>query len=172
MSIIKPDLLRALIHPAPPIDTREERTSRIPYPTPTDVLYEPPTPDGALKRCGNCYKFVAGGSCVEVAGDIDPGQVCGLHVWGKPRSIGVELDPPAKVAPERAGLVDTPYGDGAACRLCRFFSPDGRQPALGLCAALGSVDGLPPVVVDANGCCSRWEVDAWGGQPTGASTTR
>lgn len=137
--------------------------ARIPYPSPADVLYDPPNPDGTRKGCYNCYKFHPDATCTEVAGTVLPTQVCGLYVHG----TAVEMtaaQPPAhgpatKVLPQFAGLVDTAYGDGASCDTCRFFARVLEIGDGGLCNALGATDGLPPVVVDARGCCARWQID-------------
>lgn len=134
------------------------RPVRVPYPRPAEALYASPNKDGTRKRCGNCYKFVGIGACIEVAGEIDAGQVCGLHLFGTPQpalpAVGV---PAAKYSPVGAGLVDTPDSQGAACDRCRFFTPDLRDSTVGLCGALGSIDGEPPVIADALGCCARWQ---------------
>lgn len=166
MALIPRDRLAALLGPRTP--DNGDRPARVPYPPLSGVLYAGPNPDGTRKACSNCYKWIVTGQCVEVAGEINPTQVCGYHVFGKPQvstplmRSDTELIMPGMTA-EEAGLIETPGGEGTSCELCRFFTPDGQDPMLGLCNAVGSVDGLPPVVVDAFGCCARWER---GGRPT------
>ena len=154
--ILPRDRLLALVNASKPT-ADDERPRRIPYPTPEQVLYDPPNPDGTRKRCGSCYKFVSSGACTEVAGVIAPGQVCGLFVWGTPQGIEPVIAVARKVTQKAAGLIDTPDGLGTACEICRFVTPQADD--LGLCNAVGSADGLPPVVVDRLGCCCRWETN-------------
>lgn len=157
--MIPRDRIIALVQPRQPDDARPQR---VPYPRPDQVLYAGPNPDGSRKMCGNCAMFINAGACTIVGGPIDPGQVCGYHVFGAMRMEMPDAKPDdaaTKMAPAVAGLIDTPLGLGTSCDGCRFFDRD-RDPAVGLCAAVGAPDGMPPVVVDALGCCARWEVAA------------
>lgn len=163
MATIPRDRLMAMINRGRSAD---DRPARIPFPRPNEVLYAPPNPDGKRKTCANCYKWVIAGRCLEVAGEIAPGQVCGYHVFGKSQvtdllaytGAGDGPLPVVKMTPEIAGLIDTPGGVGTSCNLCRFYSapPDGEED-YGLCGAVGSTDGFPPVIIEPLGCCARWE---------------
>lgn len=137
--------------PAPPL--REER---IPYPRADQVLYAGPNPDGSRKACGNCWKFVTNGACCEVLGEIEPTQVCSLHVFGKAQ-VMLPIGVPTRLSAAEAGLIDTPAGEGTCCALCRFYEADINGSEVGMCRALGAIDGLPPIVVEPLGCCARWE---------------
>lgn len=165
MSLIPRDRLNAMLYAVgPPRDDDGGKPQRIPYPTAAQVLYAGPNPDGTRKSCGNCWKFVVAGRCLDVSGEINIGQVCGLHVFGKAQTselqaftlVGDNGTPVAKMLPAEAGLIDTPGGEGTSCDLCRFYTPDNEDS--GLCEAVGGADGLPPVIVDARGCCARWEL--------------
>lgn len=129
----------------------------VPLPSADGVLYSKPNPDGTRKSCGNCYKWVTIGACVEVAGDIEPSMVCGYHVFGKPQPVVLMVDELRKMTGAEAGLIETPSGEGTSCDACRFYEPSERSHSEGLCEAVASsVDDNPPVVVDALGCCARW----------------
>lgn len=173
--MIPRDRLKAFVgprEPAPEVDSRPKRT---PYPSASDELYAAPNRDRTRKRCGGCYKFVVTGVCIEVAGEVRHEQVCGLHVFGVPQptltAVGV---PDVKYTAVEAGLVQTPGGMGSSCDTCRFFEQDEKDHAIGLCHALGSTDGEPPVIVESLGCCARWQtkppvdtsVDAIDAQPS------
>lgn len=150
--MIPRDRLRALLAP----HQVDERPTRVPYPTLAQLLYEQPAESGEGRRCGNCYKFIASGACVEVAGEIVAEQVCGLHVTGDPQAsmplLGI---PQRKRDAAEVGLTEA--REGISCSLCRFYTADEPSAALGICAAAGASDGMPPVSVDALGCCSRFE---------------
>lgn len=150
---IRPELIKALLD----ADTANAPDKRVPYPSAADVLYAGPNPDATRKQCGNCYKWLTQGACVEVAGDVAPTQVCGLHVFGKPQPAQLINDPPPKRLPATVNLTPTPHDAGASCDTCRFYEPLPADPG-GLCGALGAVDGLPPVIVEPRGRCARWQV--------------
>lgn len=134
-----------------------ERSQRTPYPTAADVLYVGPNPDETRKSCASCYKFIATNACIEVAGDVQPEMVCGLNVFGTPQPAMPAVGrPDVRMTAEEAGLVMTPGGLGSSCDNCRFFTGDEAEPEIGICSAVGSADGEPPIVVDALGCCARW----------------
>lgn len=156
MTRIPPEKLGAFLGPradAPP-------PARIPYPPPAGVLYVGPNPDGSRKMCGNCWKWITTGGCMEVAGDIGAEMVCGLHTFGKPQPAVLVMEPLRKMLGPDVGLIPTPASSGTSCDRCRFYVPeenDSVSEEIGLCNALGAGDGLPPVLVDARGCCARWE---------------
>lgn len=146
---IRPEGLRALVAGASP-----QKPKRIPLPSAPEAVYAGPNPDGSRKRCGNCYKFVADGSCVEVAGRVEEGAVCNLHVFGRPQTLPPPFGPRPKLGAVDAGLIPTPGGDGTSCDLCRFYKPS--APDVGLCEALADAMQMPPAAVEPLGCCSRW----------------
>lgn len=155
--MIDPDKIEALIQirREPPSDPVREQ--RIPYPRADQALYASPNPDGSRKACRNCWKWVTTGNCLEVAGEIEGTQVCGLHVFGTPQPVVPIGAPSLKPSPAEVGLIETPAGEGTCCALCRFFEQEnGTQ--WGLCKALGAdQDAMPPVVVEPLACCARWE---------------
>lgn len=154
MRVIPSERLKALLSIRQPED---DRPRRIPYPTLAQLLYESPSDYSEGRRCGNCYKFIMSGYCVEVAGQIRAEQVCGLHAAGIPQtSVPAVGSPMKKRDAVLVGLVDASQ-DGASCSACRFFTADEPSSEMGICAAAGAADGMPPVSVDALGACARWE---------------
>jgi hypothetical protein len=136
----------------------------VPFPRPDQVGYARPNPSGARKKCGNCYKFVEGGTCIEVAGKIDPGQVCGYHHPGVPFPAGAV--PPAglarRMSPRIAGLIWTPDGEGTSCNNCQWYGAtqgmgDNAMDEIGACARVAGEHGTPPATVEALGCCMAWD---------------
>jgi len=94
-------------------------------PTLPQVLYTEPNPDGSAKRCGNCYMWVDNGKrngnqCIihEKSLDVDSNQICGYHIFGKPRDGWriINLDP---VNPKYSGLKRAK--SGAICGNCQNF---------------------------------------------------
>lgn len=148
-----PDKIRALLSMK---GDEPERPVRIPQPTAPEVGYAGPNPDGSRKRCGNCYKFIATGACVEVMGRIEPGMVCNFHLFGRPQDTPPLRAPTPKSSAVDAGLISSPLGEGTSCNICRFYTPDSQQRDIGLCAAVADPLGLPPAAVEALGCCYRW----------------
>lgn len=153
--MIERDKLFALV--AKPVDP-DERPMRTPLPTFAEARYATRNPDSSRKTCASCYKYVLSPpSCVEVAGEIDARSWCAGHVFGTPQATQPAIGRPASRIPQgTARLLMTPAGTGVSCDRCRFFTPD-EAGALGLCRALGSIDGEPPIVVDALGACARWQ---------------
>jgi hypothetical protein len=120
-----------------------------PLPSLEEVMYAPPNPDGSRKSCGNCWKFVTTGSCVEVEGDISEDQVCGYHVFGTPFAAA----PPSgadKMSQAVSGLI-TKRG-GTSCDICKAYDPGDAKG--GHCK--GVQKGGKLAVVQARGCCGRW----------------
>lgn len=159
MAKIARDKLDALLADLP--DDDGESPARIPLPSLTQAGYLGPNPDATRKTCGGCWKFVQSGACLEVAGEVYRGQVCGYHVFGKPQPQDFPGGPKPKMTAAEAGLIETPAGTGTSCDTCRFFEPDepieGREPGLGLCGRLSGGDGYPPASVESLGCCMAWE---------------
>jgi len=108
------------------------------------VLYMPAAAIGrkAGTRCGDCWKFVRTGMCVEVIGSIEAAKTCGLYVHGTPfddlPSFSV-----TKVSKQVAG-----YGEGNThCAGCRYFGGSGR------CKEVKS----GPEKIEAGGCCNNYK---------------
>lgn len=135
---------------ATPSDKREFKN--MPLPILSQVAYVPPNPDGTLKRCDNCYKFVANANvCQEVTGNISPTGSCMTHVYGEPAQADVTRA--QKMSKKLAGYVDT--GKGTACITCQSYRGDATK---GICVAIQeSYEGKErPAHVKALGCCDRW----------------
>ena len=123
---------------------------KIPLPTPGEVLYAHPNPDGEEKACGNCYKWVRGeNKCLEVEGTLRDYQNCGYHVPGRPKDhwqdMGQEMVPQ-----DLAGVIESP----ASCGTCRHSYQFGSQF---LCEAVRRKEGDDrPAIIESLGCCTLW----------------
>lgn len=137
----------------------EESAGRyVPKPTPDEVLYVHPNPNGTRKMCQNCVLWMPQQTqCFIHDSDVAVPEdaICGYHVFGKPIEGETPLsrenmDP---VSPELSGLERIP--GGTSCDLCRYYEPQGGTQ--GVCHA---VRGFEPeeetAVVEALGCCTRW----------------
>jgi hypothetical protein len=98
-------------------------------------------------RCGACWKFIRNtGECLEVAGDIAVGGVCGLYVNGVPHPS--RLDHTwriTKISKEEAGYSDE--GD-THCVNCEYMAQPGDASS-----PCEKVEGL----VEQRGCCNEHE---------------
>lgn len=117
-------------------------------PSPPEVLYAPPNPDGSRKRCENCFAWVKGKNrCLYFKSDVSvkKDDICNLHVYGRPRTEWIDhgIDP---LTPKSVGLVKA-VDDGTSCDTCKYFD-------YGYCKAV-EVDGKS-AKVDKLGCCARW----------------
>jgi len=128
-----------------------EDTEPVPLPSPGDVLYAGPNPDGSRKKCGNCFLWRTDESCSVHRPEIMvPGNaVCGYHVFGQPQDFPFAE---AMLTPAETGLVQTL--DGTSCDLCKYYQPVSRT--LGSCRAVQDPGSGTSAVVRALGCCSRW----------------
>jgi hypothetical protein len=152
-------LIRKIIEADEGTDTR---------PTPADVLYVEPNPDGTRKACGNCWKFVRTGACLEVLGPISPTQNCGYYVFGVSQDAELSVQV-FKCSPELAGLIQAPPG-GTCCGNCKAYqpgdygspTPTDKKLAEGRCSMVQDGEGNDAVVREL-GCCSRWTDIASGG---------
>lgn len=144
-------------------DPDPDLVGQVPKPQPDQVGYVRPNLAGARKMCGNCYKFIEGGLCLEVAGKIQPGQVCNYHVPGQPFPAGTV--PPAglarRMSPRIAGLMQTPNDEGTSCNNCRWYGAttgmgDNPMEEVGACGRVDDPPGVP-ATVEALGCCDAWE---------------
>ncbi len=124
-------------------------------PTLSDVLYQPPNPDGSRKRCDNCCMFLPNGlspRCFIHAADkfISSQMVCGYHVYGTPMAVHPRVGRAVPgVEPELSGLIWTL---GTSCDRCVWYQAEDEDT--GLCMSVREGDG--PAEVEALGCCARW----------------
>lgn len=111
------------------------------------VLYFRPASIGraAGARCGACWKFVPGGSCLEVEGEIAAGGVCGLYVHGMPHHDSDPTWKIQKVSKAEAGYTD--QGD-SHCVTCEHMARPGDRTS-----ACAKVEGL----VEQQACCNEYE---------------
>lgn len=136
-----------------------QQTAPVPQrPSPDQVLYAAPNPDGTRKQCQNCVMWISEhqSECCIHAPDVfvPPDAICGYHVFGPPRSVrdetmnGVEF-----VAPETSGLEQVE--GGTACEGCVNYTPTNITG--GTCMAVDEADtpGFS-ANVDARGCCTLW----------------
>ena len=95
-------------------------------------------------RCGACWKFVRNtGECLEVAGDIAAGGVCGLYVNGVPHPSRLEHTwRITKISKEEAGYIER--GD-SHCVGCKNMANPGEPSS-----PCREVEGL----VEQRGCCT------------------
>lgn len=121
-------------------------------PTLLELLYVGPNPDGSRKKCGNCWKWAMDQRCLEVEGEIKEGQVCSLHIYGKPQDKMVDMGQ-ALLSRARAGLIETPEGEGTSCDNCKYY-----QAEESLCRRAREPDSPDPgTKVDPKGCCNGWD---------------
>lgn len=128
-----------------------EDSSTPPLPSPAEVLYVGPRPDGSRRNCDDCFLWVRGNRCLIHGPDLEvrASQICGYWVGGTPYRRWPEGQGKIEYVDSRtSGLVSAP--EGSACDNCVRFLPG--EPAH--CAAV-YVQGKP-AQVDPKGCCSRW----------------
>jgi hypothetical protein len=138
---------------------RTAKRLKVLRPTPVEVLYLPPNPDGSRKLCKNCYIWVKNTErCVIHASDkkIAAGAVCSYHVYGKPitseTAKGFKNVEP--VDPSLSGLMTV--DGGTSCDVCKFYIEESDDT--GTCKAVADPkDQEKDAGVDALGCCSRWD---------------
>lgn len=120
-------------------------------PTPDQVLYEHPNPDGSRKKCGNCVMWSGPVTqrCAILPGKrITDDMVCGYHTAGTPSGLSMNARP---ADPKTVGLVRT--ANGTSCSNCKAYQ---RKTATGgECQAVQSPDG-GHAKVEALGCCTMW----------------
>ena len=102
----------------------------------------------AGSRCGNCYKFIRDGACVEVEGRIEAAKTCGLYVNGTPFPSDPRL-PVLKVSQNAAG-----YADGDShCESCEYFHGFDR------CFRVRGFDGHENLQhIEERGCCALYNL--------------
>ncbi len=131
----------------------------VPKPTPGQVLYAHPNPDGTRKSCGNCVMWMADmeqchihDSDVSVLVDA----ICGYHVFGTPMT-GVSnlsrenMDP---VEPELSGLERVP--GGISCDRCKYYVQAGQQQGKCRAVRVTNAPEAPSALVASLGCCTLW----------------
>lgn len=98
-------------------------------------------------RCGDCYKFIQSGACVEVKGPIKAEQTCIQFVQGKPFVDNPNLNI-VQLDPEVVGL-----GKGDThCETCEYFGGYDR------CRRVKSFDGNEnKEKIEPGGCCNSFE---------------
>lgn len=124
-------------------------------PKPWGVLYAHPNPDGSRKSCGNCSGWVRTQSCKihDPAVAVPADGICGYHIYGSPHSIrGSEHNRIQYVDPESSGLEQVQ--GGTSCDRCLYYK--GQSEVAGVCHAV-VMEGNVEAVVEALGCCTRWE---------------
>jgi len=128
------------------------------------ALYAHPNPDGSRKNCGNCMMFISKDKQCEIHDhniEVTKDMTCGYHVFGAPhpkrmhKADGVHLDP---VDPKHSGL--DKVGKGTSCDICEYYK--NPKNGTGTCIVVQESDGDGNAVgklaiVEAKGCCSRWE---------------
>lgn len=121
-------------------------------PTPEQVLYAKPNPDGSRKRCDNCWMWTQSDKgCLaftkDYVGKVDKDDICGLHVYGTPRYGWQDMDQTQDA--DLAGF-EKSVGDGTSCDKCEYIHGNG------LCHKVqdGKGNDAP---VEAKGCCAAWE---------------
>lgn len=129
--------------------------NQAPLPRLDEVAYQGPDSNGQPKMCQTCCLYLGEETsrCAIHAADsyIEPNAVCSYYVFGEP-TPKLRLNVVDFLEPETSGLVET--SRGASCGACRWYSAQGKKS--GLCAAVMADEG-GPAVVEALGCCSRWE---------------
>jgi hypothetical protein len=111
------------------------------------VLYFPAAAIGTASgaRCGRCWKFIEGGMCVEVEGEIDSKRgVCGLYVEGPAFQERPKIDV-TQISKKVAGYIEK---GPSHCGGCEYYGAG--TAAQGPCA---KVEGI----IDFEGCCNAWE---------------
>jgi hypothetical protein len=121
----------------------------IPPPTPADVLYARPNPDGTRKACGNCGLWAPPNRC-GIMGDtaVTKTWVCGYHFFSYATFGWAVQNGTPSVDPATSGLVKT--REGTSCSNCAAF-----RPATSTCGAVAGPDGRY-ADVEPMGCCARW----------------
>jgi len=128
------------------------------------ALYAHPNPDGSRKNCGNCMMFISKEKQCEIHDhniEVTKDMTCGYHVFGAPhpkrmhQADGIHLDP---VDPKHSGL--DKVGKGTSCDICEYYRK--INDATGTCIVVQESDGEGNsvgklVIVEAKGCCARWE---------------
>jgi hypothetical protein len=154
------------------VERRFQEASRpqVRLPTLPQVVYAPPDADGLGKSCAGCGLFDGVADCAIHDVTVRPTDVCGYHVEGTPGPwVGkIQVRPQQ---PALTGLAPAPPG-GTSCGTCAHFrletiGGDPEDPAQadlgvetgrGLCGAVANLlTGEAPTVVEALGCCARWE---------------
>jgi len=141
--------------------------TEVPRPTPGEVIYADPNPDGSRKSCSNCMMWVKDNQCLihEKGLKVPANMVCGYHVYGKPMDKWMDHPGMMPVKPETSGLIVAIYG--TTCNICLWFdvgTPDSdtlNQEEGGFCLAVKHTEEED---IDAEiagfGCCSRWVENA------------
>jgi hypothetical protein len=125
---------------------KQRSPRKIPLPLAGEVLYAHPNEDGEEKKCGNCYKWVAGENvCLEVEGTLKEYQNCGYHVPGRPRDRWMDLGQDM-VPQDLAGVEDRP----TSCGTCRHSFLDNTR-----CEAVRRPDDRP-AIIEPLGRCVLW----------------
>ena len=121
------------------------------YPTPGEMLYQPPNPDGSRKKCGNCFMFCKEeDKCLifKKGQKVVESQICRYYVFGTPRNKWQDMgiDP---IDTKMAGLEEV--GEGTSCDNCEYFNKN-------KCYRVAPEKGKePPTPVDPLSCCNGWE---------------
>lgn len=148
-------------------------------PSPSQVLYTGPNPDGTRKTCQRCCHWMASDNqCWLMDGDVVvPAEaICNYFIYGRPNPGGngeqTRRPDMVPVVPEMAGF-DHVAG-GTSCDRCRHFTPSGgasvarvargaKQALGGLyaspgqCSAVEDPDTQADFAVDALGRCAHWQ---------------
>lgn len=97
--------------------------------------------------CGQCWKFVKSGACVEVKGNIEADKTCINFVEGTP----FKSDPRLPIMQLDKHVVG--YGPGnTKCDKCEYFH------GLDKCEKVKGYDGLKNLEhIEAGGCCNAFE---------------
>ena len=132
------------------ISKHSEKEEMSGVPAPWGALYAPPNEDGSRKKCENCFMWVKNEKkCVilDKKLTINPTDVCGYHVYGKPFENWID-SVKYPIPEELAGLSKTE--DGTSCDICKYY---GNKK----CYAVATEDnGDIPATIDPKGCCARW----------------
>ncbi len=125
-------------------------------PTPSEVLYSAPNPNGTRKACINCVLYIPRTRvCAIHAANVGvhPNAVCGYHVFGEPNGNTLKRVNMLPVDPKTSGLVRTT--GGTSCDSCAHYTPMGQTQ--GVCDAVRGFDAEEPQAhVESLGCCARW----------------
>lgn len=124
------------------------------------VIYTKPNSDGSRKSCGNCVMFAnKSNECYlfEPNREITEDMICGYHVNGEPMPEFKSRLPMEPLDPDYAGLEHVK--NGTSCDNCKFYTANDTdaEQGKGGCMAVDAEGSDKPAVVEAKGCCSRWE---------------
>lgn len=127
-----------------------------PLPEPWGVLYVTPNDTRTPRICGNCIFWAKDDNrCLLHPPDVETviNAVCGYHVSGDPVDKWQHIPGINFLEPKLSGLEVTK--NGTWCQNCRYYEP--KTALTGLCHAMANhKTEEPPVKVQAEGCCARW----------------